>query len=187
MQKEKRFLQIGALGVTMFCAIAAGNAYAGRAQPFSATITTTEQLVMGSPLCGGQPAGVGAGTGTSDVFAKNPNGAPAPVGMASTDCVQTDGEQTPGTLTFQNGYFILTGPGGDSIMAKYTGHLTWDPASAGALPVYKFDDTTQFMIVGGTGRYARASGVGTISGSETVNFLNGTSKGVLNAVGTISY
>ncbi|MBK4736634.1 hypothetical protein [Noviherbaspirillum pedocola] len=187
MQKGKTLFQTGAIGAALVCAIAAGNAHAGQSQQFSATINTTEQLVMGNPLCPGQAAGVGAGTGTSNVFAKSPNGAPVPVGMASTDCVQTDGAQPPLTLTFQNGYFILTGPGGDSIMAKYTGYLNLDPANSVVLPVYKFNGSTQFIITGGTGRFARASGVGTISGSETVNFLNGTSQGMLNAVGTINY
>jgi hypothetical protein len=197
MLKVKKVLQVTASTVLFSCALAAGNAIAAQSQNFTANLNTTETLIPGSPLCSWQSAGVGAGSGTSDLFAKKPSTDPVPVGMTSTDCVQPTfdpavlGGTAPAILTFSNGYLIMAGPGGDSITATYTtGTLRTSNDPSSITPngiVYTFTPAAHFIITGGTGRFAKASGSGDISGYEIVNFATGTSVGKLLATGTINY
>jgi hypothetical protein len=185
MLQGKKGFHAAASAALLALAFAGGNAIAAPSQSFTADLNTMEFLVP-SPLCGSQQGGVGAGTGSSNVFAKTSGGSAVPVGMTSTDCVDSSGAQ----LSFYNGHFILTGPGGDSITATYSGNLipTAQTTSNGQLLVtYTFYPDATFTITGGTGRYVNASGNGTISGSEIVNTSNGTSQGKLKAVGNLMH
>lgn len=191
MIQGKKLFQTACIAA-LSCAFTAGVANAGQARTFTANINTTEFLVP-SPLCSSQQAGVGAGIGSSNLFAKTADGAAVPIGMTSTDCVQADGgtaTQPPATLNFYQGHLIITGPAGDSITATYSGTLNFvSPVTINGqtLLSYQFQQGLNFVITGGTGRFAKASGSGTINGTEAVNFLTGTSQGQLEASGTINY
>lgn len=183
MLQGKKGIHAAACAAFLAFAVSNENAIAAPSQSFTADLSTMEFLVP-SALCGSQQAGVGAGTGTSNLFARTAGGSAVPVGMTSTDCVDNNGAQ----LSFYNGHFILTGPGGDSITAKYDGNLipTAQTMSNGQLLVtYTFYPDASFTITGGTGRFANASGNGAISGYEIVNTSNGTSQGKLKAVGSL--
>lgn len=191
MQNKRNHIKAGATAALLVCAMAGGNATAAQSLNFTAALNTIEFLVP-SPLCSSQAAGVGAGTGSSNLFAKKPGGDPVPVGMTSTDCVAPSGgaavpsnDNPPQLLTFYQGHFIITGPGGDSIIATYGGTLV--PVGNQAVPTYQFREPADFVITGGTGRFAKASGRGTITGIEIVNFSTGTSQGQLQASGVINY
>jgi hypothetical protein len=195
----KKAFQFAASTAILASAFAAGNASAAKNLNFSATINTLEFQVP-SDICSSGMGGVGAGSGTSNLFAKNPSKDTAPIVLASSDCLlpspPSPDTGLPTSLTFFQGGFVLTGPGGDSLTATYGGTLdiVLDPAvipSGITVPqgslAYKFKDATAFTIVSGTGRYAKAKGGGQISGFEIVNFGTHISQGYLNASGSITY
>jgi hypothetical protein len=131
-------------------------------------------------------SGIGVGAGTTNLFTKKPATDTTTAVLSSFDCV------TPGPtgtkFFFGPGRFAITGPNGDTIVATYSGTLYLsgvDPVTG--LPVFRFDKDAIFNIQGGTGRYAKAVGSGTISGTETMNQVNGTAQGNLSAVGKIVY
>lgn len=83
----------------------------------------------------------------------------------------------PATGAFSNGNFNYTAANGDHLLGTYSGFLvpTPDPTI--------FEITGSFDIVGGTGRFANATGSGTPTGSVQVT----TGDFVLNLGGSISY
>jgi hypothetical protein len=94
----------------------------------------------------------------------------------------------PIAITFNQGRFSLTGAGGDTVFATYSGTLNRiDPVPATGIATYEFGPKTTFNIEGGTGRYSKAVGAGTISGNEAINFGTSTSLGKLLAKGNITY
>ena len=78
------------------------------------------------------------------------------------------------TMTFYDGTFVWTAADGDTIEGSYSGNLV--PTSAG------FEIHGSFMIDGGTGRFAGASGSGAALGMQ---YNDNT--GVLELDGTASY
>ena len=62
------------------------------------------------------------------------------------------------TMTFYDGTFVWTAADGDTIEGSYSGNLV--PTSAG------FEIHGSFMIDGGTGRFAGASGMGAALGMQ---------------------
>ena len=183
MQKCNKLFKLLATGLTLASAIAAGNANAGT-EDFTANFNTTEFLLPAENCTSSHQGGIGVGAGTTNLFTKKPETQKTTAILASFDCVNPNPD---GTLSFGPGTFTITGPGGESLSATYTGTLTWtrtDPVTK--LPVYAFSNAN-FNITGGTGRYVRAGGAGTISGTETINFTTGTAQGSLSAVGKIIY
>lgn len=182
MRKCNKLFGLAASCLTLISGMTAGNANAGT-EDFTANFNTTEFLLP-APSCPSQQGGIGVGTGTTNLFTKKPETQKTTAVLSSFDCVNPKAD---GTLGFGPGTFTLTGPGGESIFATYTGTLTptaTDPVTK--LPVYSFSSAT-FNITGGTGRYLRAGGGGTISGTETINFATGTAQGSLAATGKIVY
>jgi hypothetical protein len=155
---------------------------------FTATITTKEYLLP-APLCSSGAGGVGTGFASTNLFTKNPSTETTTVALALSDCVT---QAADGINDFGPGGFTLSGPGGETIFAKYSGRLTLDPSKydvtkPNILP-FQFGPTpTQFQILGGTGRYTNATGLGTIIGTEIVDTDGKTSVGNLRAVGSITY
>ena len=78
------------------------------------------------------------------------------------------------TMTFYDGTFVWTAADGDTIEGSYSGNLV--PTSAG------FEIHGSFMIDGGTGRFAGASGSGAALGMQ---YNDNTAE--LELDGTISY
>jgi hypothetical protein len=192
MLKVKKVFQIAASTVLFASAFAAPNANAAQSQTFTASLSTTEFL-MPSADCVYGFAGVGAGVGSSNLFAKKPSTTPVPAGMTSTDCVSQNAPTLPPpSLSFTNGKLFLVGPAGDSITATYQGDLMLVPTATTTTAgqtyyTYSFNTPANFIITGGTGRFAKATGTGTISGVEVVNFVTGSSQGKLTAQGTVNY
>lgn len=165
-------------------AIASGSASAGQGTvDFTANIRTSEFLLPAASCASGM-GGIGAGTGTTNLFTKNPATDTTTIVLASFDCVR---DNKDGTFTFGPGKFTLTGAGGDTIVASYEGTLVYQqPGQVAGTAVFTFVGST-FNIHGGTGRYGRATGGGTITGTETINPGTGTATGALTAVGKIVY
>lgn len=133
------------------CASAATSAY----QDF--TISGVFQELVGISLrCPTKIGGTMTGYGTSTQFGR--------VVFLGGDCV------TPtGTLnTFSDGKFILTALTGELLFANYSGQAV--PNSDGS--AFVFSNAT-FQITGGTGRYAGATGGGTLNGTENAKTFQG--------------
>lgn len=150
---------------------------------FTANISTNE-FSIATPLCASQQGGIGNGAGLTNLFPTNPTkGMPNAV-LSSSDCVTP----VPGSpyTNFGPGIFTLKGAGGDSIFAQYSGRLVYAHADSPTAVTFTFDSST-FVVIGGTGRYEKAKGTGTITGSEVINPKDTTSKGNLLATGRIVY
>lgn len=184
MQHCNKYVGIAASCLTLVGALAAANATAGDGTVgFTATLKTTEFLLP-AENCKSGLGGIGVGAGTTNLFTKKPATDKTTAVLSSFDCVNP-GEGGK-TFFFGPGNFALTGPGGESIFATYSGTLYLSGGTA-EVPVYTFGNDAMFQITGGTGRYAKAVGSGTISGTETINQATGTAQGSFSAVGKIVY
>jgi hypothetical protein len=110
-----------------------------------------------SPRCASNFGGTILGFGTSTTVGK--------VTFLATDCITPNGA----TYTFSDGKFIITTLTGELIFANYSGQFV--PTGEGTK--YVFSNAT-FQITGGTGRYARASGGGDMTGGEDMATGQGT-------------
>jgi hypothetical protein len=186
MQFLKRFSNLSVSSLLLVSAFAAGSATAGSGTvDFTATFNTTEFLLP-AENCPSGLGGIGVGAGTTNLFTRKPASDTTTVVLASFDCVTPSVNGT--TFIFGPGKFTLTGPGGDTIFATYSGTLYYEKSDlATGLPIYRFGDDAMFNIQGGTGRYAKAAGGGSIGGTETINQATGTAQGKLTAAGQIVY
>ena len=183
MQQRFNGLKIATSAFVLALASSAALAGSGTV-PFTATIKTTE-FMLPTAQCASGAGGIGAGVGTTNLFTKKPATDKTNVVLTSFDCVSP---QPDGTINFDEGKFTLTGAGGDTIFAAYSGtlYLTGaDPATG--IATFAFKDNTTFQIIGGTGRYAKAAGAGTITGTEAINPATSISQGNLFASGKIIY
>lgn len=188
MQQGKKLFKYAAPILFAASVFSVGNAYAKQQTvQFTATIDTQEFLLP-TPLCSSSVGGVGTGFAVTNLFTKNPATETTNVALGLSDCVTPT---SPMVNDFGPGGFTMTGPGGETIFAQYSGRLTLNPIKyppADSHVTYEFGPTpTQFQILGGTGRYAKATGFGTITGTEIVNTITRTSVGKLIAVGSITY
>jgi hypothetical protein len=165
--------------VAIICAATASSAFAGGPKqttnvPFKATFTISE-LLSASGITGCPLAGMISGIGETNLFGK--------AILAATDCV-TPPQSPVAPYIFNAGKFVLTTTSGETLFATYYGEF-WPTVELG---VYEVKNGS-FSIVGGTGRYTRAYGQGTLTGKETLSAQPFTvpAKGVLTADGVISY
>ncbi len=96
------------------------------------------------------------------------------VAFIASDCITPQGQ----LFNFSQGRFIVMTVSGDQIFADYSGQFV--PTGNGAN--YVFSGAT-FQITGGNGRYARASGGGTLTGDQDMM----TGMGSLKLTGQIRY
>lgn len=87
--------------------------------------------------------------------------------LIGTDCITPSGP----LFNFAQGKMIITTITGEQLYAEYSGQFV--PTGEGAK--YVFNNTT-FQITGGTGRYWRASGGGTLTGGEDMVTGAGTAE-----------
>lgn len=87
------------------------------------------------------------------------------VAFVATDCIMPAGP----LYNFSQGHFMVVTTTGDQIFADYSGQMV--PTGVGTQ--YVFSGAT-FQITGGTGRYAKAHGGGTLSGGEDLATGAGT-------------
>jgi hypothetical protein len=131
--------------------------------PFKATIAITESIqVVGAPPCfvQGDISGVGQATKLGKVT------------IASQDCINPITETL---FTFFSTDVVFTTTKGDQLFATYSGTFSVQD-QVGTI-------TGAYIIIGGTGRYALATGAGTVNGQEDMP----TGQGQVQLLGTISY
>ena len=92
----------------------------------------------------------------------------------ATDCITPDGP----LFNFSNGKFIVMTTSGDQIFANYSGQFV--PTGEGAK--YVFSGAT-FQVTGGTGKFKKASGGGSLTGDE--DMITGT--GNIKLAGRVQY
>lgn len=90
----------------------------------------------------------------------------------ATDCITP----TPPLFNFSAGKFIIMTTSGDQIYANYSGQFV--PTGEGAK--FVFSNAT-FQITGGTGKFSKVSGGGSLTGSEDMATGTGTIKLTGNA------
>ncbi|HEU4372977.1 MAG TPA: hypothetical protein VFS02_05785 [Telluria sp.] len=118
-----------------------------------------QEQIGQSSRCPSQIGGTIAGYGDSAIAGR--------VAFIATDCIAPSGP----LFNFSQGRFIIVTTSGDQIFANYSGELV--PTGDGAK--YVFSGAT-FQVTGGNGRYAKASGGGTLSGGEDLSTGAGTIK-----------
>ena len=132
--------------------------------PFKATLSITETIqVIGTAPC--FLVGTISGSGQATQLGK--------IGVASTDCINPISETT--FSFFSSDQLVLTTASGEQIFANYGGTLSVQ----GQFGII----SGGYVIVGGTGRYAHATGAGAVNGQEDML----TGKGQVQLFGTISY
>ena len=135
--------------------------------PFQATIAIMEQV--GPPTITDAHCtliGTISGTGSASAL--------GPLNVASRDCINPVSSTT---FVFVSDNVVLTTADGNQIWAAYGGTL-----SAGTGNIQG-----TYFIVGGTGRFKHAKGIGILSGFEAVDFATGTGEGQIQLKGTLSY
>lgn len=194
MQQQSSVFKLASSSLLLAGVLAAANVMAGQGTVDFTAVVNTSEFMLPVASCAPAPGlpgfgGIGAGTGTTNLFTNNPATDKTTIVMTSFDCVYPDVYQPPQVIKFASGRLTLTGAGGDTIFASYSGSLrVQGPGPLPGTMLYNFDkDGTLFSIEGGTGRYTRASGGGNISGTEITNFATGTSQGNLTATGKIIY
>lgn len=132
--------------------------------PFKATLEITESIqVVGSLPCFVE--GDISGTGQASKLGK--------VTVASSDCINPITETL--FTFFSSDRVVFTTANGDQVYATYSGTFSIQD-QVGTI-------TGAYLIVGGTGRYALATGAGTVNGQEDML----TGKGEIQLFGTLLY
>lgn len=125
-----------------------------------------QEQIGPSSRCPAKMGGTIAGHGDSALLGR--------VAFIATDCIMPAGP----LFNFSQGRFIVVTTSGDQIFANYSGQFV--PTGDGTK--FVFSGAT-FQVTGGNGRYAKASGGGTLSGGEDI----ATGAGSLKLSGQISY
>lgn len=136
--------------------------------PFKASLTTQEVIHFDPVACQSMPFLAGTTTGSGQASHLG-----AVTGSA-TDCIMPTSAYT---YTFSNGKLSLIAQNGDELRADYSGNLS----PSATPPVFVLNGT--YRITGGTGRFANASGTGTVGGLENL----ATGQGQFELKGSISY
>jgi hypothetical protein len=165
--KRRDLLKNGAITSVLLAAAIAHGTAAAASQTTPLVINAAILEVTGpTPRCQSGFGGTITGQGDSPQLGR--------VVLIATDCITQVGT----SFNFSDGKLIIMNAGGDQIFANYSGQFV--PTGNG--PEFVFSGAT-FQITGGTGRYAKASGGGSLQGGE--NIVTGV--GTMKASGTISY
>jgi hypothetical protein len=137
----------------------AAPAFAGSASvPFELS-GTLQEIPGPSARCASHFGGTILGSGDSAMLGK--------VVFIATDCITPNGS----LYTFSDGRFIITTASGEQVYASYSGQFV--PSGVGTQYVFS---NASFQITGGTGRYYKASGGGSLTGGEDMSTGQGTVK-----------
>lgn len=153
--------------LVLFLLVAFAPRTAGAVSParFKAVVAISETInKVGIPPC--LLVGNISGTGLASHGGK--------ITVASTDCINPM-NPTATAFSFASERVVLTAASGEQIWARYAGTLTVE----GFIGVI----AGGYEIIGGTGRYAAATGAGSIQGIEDMT----TGKGQIQLIGTIAY
>jgi hypothetical protein len=151
----KSTLLLATSSVLLFTSIGAS---AGPATSKSLEITGVLQEQVGpEPRCPSKFGGTLTGHGNSPTLGR--------VVFIATDCITQSGP----LFSFSHGRMIIVTRSGEQIYADYSGQFV--PTGEGTK--YVFSGAT-FQIIGGNGRFSKASGGGTLAGSEDMATGAGT-------------
>jgi hypothetical protein len=144
-----------AMGSLLMSAALSASAAKPAYQDF--TVTGVFQEVVGVSLrCPTKIGGTMTGYGASETFGR--------VVFLGGDCVTPSANLN----TFSDGRFILTTLTGELLFASYSGQAV--PNADGSQFVFTGG---VFTVTGGTGKYAGATGGGTMNGTESTTTLQG--------------
>lgn len=138
-----------AAATLLLAASAAASAGSWETQPLDVEGVLVE-AVGPADRCLSKFGGTISGHGKSVLMGGN-------VVFIATDCITPSGP----LFNFSNGKFIVMTTSGDQIYANYSGQMV--PTGEGAK--YVFSGAT-FQVTGGTGKFSKVSGGGTLSGGE---------------------
>ena len=132
-------------------ALVSPTAFAGPTNvPFKAAFTISEFVVFGgSSSC--NATGMISGSGQASHLGR--------ATLVSQDCIVFTSQTS---FNFSSSTLVLQAANGDQLFATYSGTAT--PQEGGALLL-----SGQFILNGGTGRFASATGAGTIDGLEDIS------------------
>ena len=151
-----------ALSIPLFFWVSSASA---SSVPLRATIAITEQVVPSSQvgcLLTGTITGIGTTTNLGAIH------------LTSTDCINP---LSTTAFLFVSDAVTLTVDGGDQLWAAYGGTLF---ANNGVIK-------GTYVIIGGTGRFEHATGLGTINGVEQIDLQTGSGNGQIQLKGTVFY
>lgn len=150
-------------------AFAPAASFAQTAVPFSGTFTIDETLEeTGDLKC--PLIGIISGQGKASHLGR--------ATISGTNCVVPPAPGAPPVYTFSDGKIILMAANGDTLNGTFNGSFI--PTGKGT--VFTVVNGT-YSFNRGTGRFAAATGTGTLTGTQDIV----TGKGQLQAKGTISY
>ena len=152
------------VGTTLVLAATAASA-ASVTKPLTVSAIIQER-VGPMPRCPSQFGGTITGHADSALLGRSV--------VIGTDCITPSGP----LFNFNQGKMVIMTTTGEQIYANYSGQFV--PTGEGAK--YVFSGAT-FQITGGSGRYWRATGGGTLNGSEDMV----TGAGTAELVGKITY
>ena len=172
-----------ALACTLGAAALAGTAQTAWADssaktiPFKASATITEWLdpTPTNPCAGDAPAYGSAATGTSSGA-----GLGSVIGafsFSAQDCVVSTSPYFLPPFAFNSRQFLITTANGDQLIGRYQG--TSQPQTSGLLVM-----SGTFTITSGSGRFAYATGSGTLEVVEDISAM--PAKGFITLTGRIS-
>ena len=153
-------LRFAVTSLLLGASLAAPAASAAKLVTEPLVISGVIQEVLGPSLrCPSKLGGTLVGHGNDPVL--------GPVAFMGNDCVTPNGP----LLTFSDGRITLLTRSGEVIYANYSGQAV--PTGEGNKVAYS---NATFQIIGGTGRYHRASGGGDFTGSQDLVTGSGTIK-----------
>ena len=164
MSRRRLHTSLVCIALAMLPFFAVSSA-AASSVPLRATMTINEQVVPSSQA-GCLLTGTITGSGTTTKLGA--------ISLTSTDCINP---LSTTVFLFVSDAVTLTVDRGDQLWAAYGGTLS---ANNGAIK-------GTYVIIGGTGRFEHATGLGTIDGFEQIDFATGQGIGQIQLKGTVFY